>query len=630
MERATADLGLSPAWVARSDDVFNGMLGWRAIPVPPPSIESTVGSVAAPLRPVRPAHVAILGPASDADPATRRASAATMPATTLPLGSPAFRAALYTPDFPTNTNLFAPFVYHEDEGVDVALQLWNFRALQGPSLHGDNRKLAQHLRTLERIARHALPLALVELEPLSDEGESVLSGYKGKISRHSLDGWDYRRPRRRLPSGTDRELDTASLVEGRFEMAFRSPPLPTTGQRYGRAADGAYAVELEMTLNDGLSRRISLPPRSGTRQLIAKPSSAALVSTQRVWSRVRATGDSVLVVAPMRQRTLQLSIPTTQEVLTGTAPGVRFSVSDKGRYGRWVARHAAGIAGLHDLLIDARSRHLIAALRLPDSERGTARQFVRITELESSLREGRAAGLFGPRKRQRERDRVWLDTWIDTQVSRGLLRTGVQVHCDECLAESFLGLDSFGITYTCPRCGRTAPVPARPKLGYQLAEVAHHFLDSDCDVSALAIGAMARRGLRGFSYDFDHHAKWPKDASPREFDFCGVIDGQVFVGESKRNGKFDRSTLDFLLRLAKAVGARLIVLASDTECEGGCATSCIRDLSSPPDAGDACLSKGHGGDGVRERVTKYRAAAHAFGSEIVVLCRGDLNAPIEA
>jgi hypothetical protein len=332
----------------------------------------------------------------------------------------------------------------------------------------------------------------------------------------------------------------------------------------------------------------------------------------------------------MRQRTLQLSVPATKEILGAVAPGIQFSVSDKGRFGRWVARHASGIEALHNLLVDARSRYVISSLRLPDTERGSARQFVTLAALESSLREGRASGLFGPKKRQRDKDRLWLSAWIDTQVARGLLRIGVRVHCDECLAESFLGLDSFGTMYTCPRCGRNTPVPARPSLGYQLAEVTHHFLDNDCDVSALAIGAMSRRGLRGFTYDFDHHAKWPKEGSPREFDFCGVIDGQVFIGESKRNAKFERSTLDFLLRAAKTLGASLIVLASDTSCEGGCTAECVRDRSSPSDAGDWCLPTGNGGDGVRERVAKARTSASSFGCDVVVLCRGDLSAPLEA
>ena len=625
-------LGCAPFWMGSYEETLVGPSMRRPIPVPVPGTEERVSlQRSEPLMPVKPVHVAVLGFARGrrgmGGSAADRATADRLPSTTLPLGTPAHNAARLVPGFSTVPSIIAPFLYHTSDGIEVAMQIWNYRAIRGPLLHGGDGKLERHLSLL-RSSR--AKLQVVALEGLTARARDILARHPGEVEEVSPGAFQYLEPRRVLPPGTDRELDTVAVDEGSFGIPVRAPVLPNAGQRYaGRTSFGAYAIEIEAVLDDGLGRRISLPPRKSTGQLLVPPYRSGFGGPPpRLWSRARKNGDSVLAVAPMRNRTIPLALPTMANVLESLMPQVRVWLGDKGRYGRWVAHHAEGLAQLHDLLTEPKSGAMLRSLIPQETEPKSTRVFSTLGNLESLLRSARADGRAGPKGRYTRKDRDWLHQWIDRLVATGLLRCGLEVQCTECLATSFLDLSTFGLNYTCPRCGRSSPVPARPELGYQLAEVAHLFFANDCDVTALATAAMARKARGGFSYDFDHYVRWPKELKPREFDFTGVIDGQLFVGESKSVGKFERKDVDLLVRLARSSQARYVVLATGTECEGGCGSQCARALDGVGDIADTCLPSGTGSPGVRERVQSARATLDKIGAQLIVLCRGDLTAPL--
>jgi hypothetical protein len=471
---------------------------------------------------------------------------------------------------------------------------------------------------------------VVELDPLSSKAKRAVDGVSAQVTVVKRGNFVFEPGRRRLPIGYDLELDTADVMDGVVELPARPPAVPLSPARPGgRSQGGMYAVEIELTLPDGIDRRMSLPARLQAGQVLLNPSSGVTRSqtTGVRWTRVRRTGDSVVAVAPSRGRVMTLRVPAMREVLTRLAPDVEFQLGDKGRYGRWVARHGRGLADLHELLTESRSRTLIAALRPPIGSRHTARQFLTFAQLRSALRNARVAGELEGSRRAHRADERWLEEWIDARVADELLRSGIRVRCEECLSQSFMDFDGFGSTVQCPRCGRHAPAPARPDVGFQLAEVAHLFFDNDCDVTALALVGLSRRSRLGYSYDFDHHVRWPKEAKPREIDFCGVIDGEVFVGESKKNGRFDQGDLDLLARLARTVRAKWVVLATGTGCESGCSEACARTRDDNDDAGDTSLATGTGGPGVRERVVDLRRRLERTGCRTIVMCRGDIAGP---
>ena len=627
--RLLDDLNVSPFTVEELTERQAGSRVWQPMPVPPPPASDDRGiGRAAPLIPMRPAHIAVLGNAEENPPATaRRASASTLPMSTLPVGTPVYRAAQHIPGFATSSSIFSPFLYHRREDVDIGMALWNYRATRGPLLHGADDRLKRHLALVSRSRARVFVVELDQLSPAAARAVSDLGSRAVTVARKNF---LFERGRLRLPVGFDRELDTADVREGVFELPARPPAIPATLSRPGgRIEAGFYAVELEIGLQDGLDRRVSLPPRLRSAQLLLADESPAgrLRPTAVRWTRVRRTGDSVLAVGPSRGRVMPLQMPSMREVLQRLAPDVEFKLGDKGRYGRWVARHGNGLAELQVLLTESRSQTIIAALRPAAGSRHSARQFMTLSQLQAALRTARSAGQLGKNRRQHKADGVWIEQWVDARVADGLLRSGIHVRCDECLAQSFMDFDTFGSTFQCPRCGRGAAIPARPNLGFQLAEVAHLFFDNDCDITALALATLTRRARLGYSYDFDHHVKWPKEAAPREIDFAGVLDGEVFIGESKRNGKFEQSDFDLLGRLARAVRATWVVLATGTECERGCSPGCARSRDDPPEAGDTALGRGTGTPGVRDRVEELRRRLAPRGCRTIVLCHGDLNGP---
>jgi hypothetical protein len=435
--------------------------------------------------------------------------------------------------------------------------------------------------------------------------------------------------------GFDVELDDIVANDGKLELARRAPRTAGVGgQTELIQGDGAYAMELELEPADASSLRVSMPPRPevGNMLLSSQPALPAFTRAG-VQSRVRHRGDSVLAVLPVRwPRSVLLSIPSMGSILDASGQGHTFELSDKGHYGRWLAAKAGGLVGLHDLLLNPRSQAIISTFRehhLPGRKpTGAYRRFLSFAEMSVALRDQRRLGFIARRRRGALLDEEWLRLWIDQQVSAGVLRAGVWTRCRQCLAGSFLAFGSFAETFACPRCGAVARTPAVPKVGYQLAEVAHLFLANDCDMTALALSALARRSHGGFSFDFDHNVMGPK-GQRNELDFFAIIDGRVYIGESKKGGDFDRNDFDVMKRVARATRARAVVLATGAECEDGCTDKCQRDYRRSTASSDTALASGGSSDGVREKAASLRAAL-APSCQVIVLCRGDLSGSFRA
>jgi hypothetical protein len=618
--RFLSELGgrrLAPFWVGDYSQSMGASQRWAPVPVPIPEPRPLGRLAPAKLRPTAATHVAILGlRVGESDARAVRATNANLPLTTLPSNSPAWDAAQLVPDFPTRANLFAPFLYHSRNDVQTALWLWNLRALRGPMFHGGDVELERHLRVIPAVRARATQI--IEYDPLSARGLAFLATRPAAPRRVAVGRLVLSTPRRRLPVGLDRELDSAPVADGEFEMALRPPVIPQPSAAIGSSRrEGAYAIEVELSPS-GTVGRVTVPSRPETVDLfLGRSASAGAVRSRNQ----RRQGDVVLGISPFqRRRTLGLAVPTVTEVLRVIAPDLHVSLSDKGRYGRWVARQTDGLALLHELLTDRRSRAVLESLRLTPSDRATQRKFLTFDEMARILNVARSSGQLGTSKRRSAKDRQWLNTWIDDLVGRDLMRFGIRIRCEDCLAKSFLGLGNVGRESQCSRCGKTSFTPARPEMGYQLAEVAHLFLDNDCDVSARALAAMSRRSRGGFTYDFDHLMKWPAEASPREIDFVGTLDGELYLGESKKQGNFDDADFDLLKRLAGKTRAGAIVFASPRECQGGCSIACVHDATEVSATSDTSLSRPR-----QAKIATLRAALSRVGCRVIVLCRGELE-----
>ena len=438
--------------------------------------------------------------------------------------------------------------------------------------------------------------------------------------------------------GFDIELDELPVVDGIVSVPKR-PPRTGGGSSIAEliTADGAHAVEVDVEPTGLVNYPISIKPNHRTRDLVlSNLVSSGMPSIRRlVRSRARRRGQTVLAVMPSRwPRTIPLALHGLAPLLRALDPSSTFRLSDKGHYGRWVLTHASGLENLHGLLTDPRARLLFDEFQRHHKSgkdpAGSYRRFLTAAAMKQAFTTARRGGEIQKRISGALPDDDWLEGWLTGWVASGLLRVGIWARCKECLKGGFVSLGSFGTTVVCPRCGSTSPTPGVPELGYQLAEVVHQFFANDCDVSALAVAALSRRASSGFVFDLDHEILEEK-GDRREFDFVAVVDGQLWIGESKKQGQLEPTDFEKLKRIARRVRPDFIAIASGSTCEGGCTDKCVRDYTSVRQTSDTCLPAGTTADpGPRDRLRELRTDLSGMGCEVIVLCAGDLRGRLAA
>lgn len=625
----------TPIWVSELRDGLELQLGWwpvRSVHVDP---SPTSLSSADRIPGATPIEVAVLGlaGASLSRAEQRRGESKELrdvaATTSLVAGSPAGQAGIGVARLRARTAVTAPFLYYTAPSVETARLLWNLRALHGAVVHGGDWALAAHANLLRRAGRDRLQV--VHATPLTSDAHAVLTSVaRAIVTPVSRAPWP-RRWYRPLGGGADSEIEEVPLVDGIAQIPRRPPAVRTPhGTVEISETRGVYALEVDLMLA-GTGRRVSLPPRSGlTNALVTR--STALMPTRlfgfTTASRVSQGPTVVVAVRPGRWgRTIPLRVPGVTEVFNRIADSVEFELSDKGHFARWLADRLQGLSGIHALMTDPRGGVLMKEFLLHHSggaSTGAYRRSLNVVEMRSVFRRERQAGNL-PR-RMSPPDEDWLDAWLEWLMRAGVLKLGIRAKCSECLWGSLITLGHFSETFSCPRCGAAHLVPANPTLAYHLAEAAHQFLANRADVTALALGALQRRSRVSFSADFDH-AVTLSSGGKREIDFLAVMDGNVVIGEAKATGKFNVEDFALMRRLAASVRPRLIVLATDTECEGGCGQACggSRMLGA---SSDSALPKGSAAaPGPRERLVDLRNDVWKYRTHVVALCRGEMSRP---
>jgi hypothetical protein len=319
------------------------------------------------------------------------------------------------------------------------------------------------------------------------------------------------------------------------------------------------------------------------------------------------------------------------EILGQLDSGNRYSLSDKGRFGRWVADRVGGLESLAEFLTDPVGQVLLDEFRRPPMGatrfKGGQKAFVTLSQMGEAIKAARREGRLRRRvrgsKSEDDMARMWLDEW----TGQGIVEAGIQVRCRECLATEFLRLNQFTQTFSCPRCGITERTPAVPNFGYALAQVAHLFISSHSDITALALAALERRAPGGFTYDFEHRLV-DREGKGRELDLFAVLSGRLFIGEAKKDSGFEEKEFALLKTTALRLRAAGVVLATDRQCDGGCGDGCFprtpesvaishsRDLALPDGAGSP-----------RARMERLRSDLATKGCSVIVLCRRLLFGP---
>jgi hypothetical protein len=130
---------------------------------------------------------------------------------------------------------------------------------------------------------------------------------------------------------------------------------------------------------------------------------------------------------------------------------------------------------------------------------------------------------------------------LDRLLDLGVLRRGLALACAECDRLAFIAVDVLGQSNVCARCGAASPLTqsrwrhpfVEPEWFYDLHGAVREMLADNGDVPLLAahyVGARSAVFADVPELDFRYTV-----GRPKEIDLVALADGEVIVGEAKKN-----------------------------------------------------------------------------------------------
>lgn len=252
------------------------------------------------------------------------------------------------------------------------------------------------------------------------------------------------------------------------------------------------------------------------------------------------------------------------------ANGYKSQLSDKGIYQRDSLKKLGGSAEAARIFRDSASRALFTKyLDHTDRPKGTYDEgCVLHGDKRAYLDLAAARKAMGGN----ESDTVAL---LDKLAEARILYRGFVLSCAVCKHAEWYSLADLTDQFRCTRCGREQIIrqehwrhPGSPQVFYKLDEIVYQFLKSDGDVVVLSLDYMSRNSKLPFN--FSPEIKFRGDGSQftGEVDLCAVWDGDLTIGEAKKQGELARSASDIqkivkkYVHLANMLNARRVVFCT--------------------------------------------------------------------
>ncbi len=228
-------------------------------------------------------------------------------------------------------------------------------------------------------------------------------------------------------------------------------------------------------------------------------------------------------------------------------------VSDKGIYARESMNLFGGFDALCAALLDPTVRKLLDAYR-EDPSPGPKlshdrRRYLTWAHFEELLGEDAAAV-------------------VRPLQDAGVLTQGVVLKCARCRQLAWHRSGVVTDAFTCERCDLRQPADRRawfdtdePVLSYRMAEVLFQLLANDGELPLLAVREHFEGATRPAGRGFELALATPEGES-WEVDIFRSDGPRLWIGEASKSGRFDAAKLAFLARLADAVNAYGVLLAT--------------------------------------------------------------------
>jgi hypothetical protein len=157
---------------------------------------------------------------------------------------------------------------------------------------------------------------------------------------------------------------------------------------------------------------------------------------------------------------------------------------------------------------------------------------------------------------------------VDPLLARGVLSRGLVLKCRRCRQEAWHRISDVGDHFTCGRCHlgqRTERMSwlgtDEPVWSYRLAEVIFQFLAHDGELPLLAVHDEFEGSGRPLAHAYELDLLDP-EGKRIEVDIFSADGYRLWIGEAKKNGRFEPGRLDTIAGLASLLDAYGILLAT--------------------------------------------------------------------
>jgi hypothetical protein len=267
-----------------------------------------------------------------------------------------------------------------------------------------------------------------------------------------------------------------------------------------------------------------------------------------------------------------LFIPSTFEIFEELFRHVGYAarLSDKGFFADDAIRKFRGLDALATFLRDAFSRSLIFKF-LDASEGGGETDGYILTDQRRYLTLPAVSKILLV-------DDAGQKT-IEMLMAQDIVYRGCIFKCRYCRNADWFGLDQFSQTFRCKRCARTQHISNEnywygryePGWCYKLDEIIYQFLRHNGDVGVLALDCLRKRSEESFLFttDLELIKSDSTDQKPEfELDICSIVDGEIVLGEAKKENRLGESAraenreIQKYVNLATQMGAKKLAFAT--------------------------------------------------------------------
>jgi hypothetical protein len=218
--------------------------------------------------------------------------------------------------------------------------------------------------------------------------------------------------------------------------------------------------------------------------------------------------------------------------------GLKCELSDKGLYQRDSLKKLGGVAEAARLFCDQAAGVFEKYLDHSKREKGTYDEGCVLHGDKRTYLDLRAV------QRVLGGDENAAVSLLDSLTASGVLCRGFVLRCSACTHVEWYSLANLSDRFRCTRCGREQTIrrehwrqPSAPQIFYKLDEIVYQFLKNDGRVVALGLDYMSQNSSHSFNYSPEIRFSTDHGTLSGEIDLCAVWNGELVIGEAKKQGQ---------------------------------------------------------------------------------------------